>query len=128
VWFWTLAPLSLFLSHTHMLTICAPRFTLMIPLFSLPPSPPQVLYDLGVVSTKEPFGRLVSQGMILGEVEYTVWRDSEGRPVPEDTPGASPTSVSEQEVDKKGDGYVLKASPTVSCCSCCCFCPSRDAA
>ena len=28
----------------------------------------KVLYDLGVVSTKEPFQRLVSQGMILGEV------------------------------------------------------------
>jgi leucyl-tRNA synthetase len=28
----------------------------------------QVLYDLGVVSTKEPFGRLVSQGMILRDV------------------------------------------------------------
>jgi hypothetical protein len=33
----------------------------------------QVLYDLGVVSTKEPFGRLVSQGMILGEVEFTYY-------------------------------------------------------
>jgi len=31
------------------------------------------LFDLGVVSTKEPFGRLVSQGMILGEVEYSVY-------------------------------------------------------
>jgi len=29
-----------------------------------------VLYDIGVVSTPEPFRRLVSQGMILGEVEY----------------------------------------------------------
>lgn len=29
---------------------------------------------MGVVSTKEPFGRLVSQGMILGEVEYTTCR------------------------------------------------------
>ena len=28
----------------------------------------KVLFDLGVVSTKEPFRRLVSQGMILGEV------------------------------------------------------------
>ena len=28
----------------------------------------KVLYDLGVVSTKEPFQSLVSQGMILGEV------------------------------------------------------------
>ena len=27
----------------------------------------QVLYDLGVVTTREPFQRLVSQGMILGE-------------------------------------------------------------
>ena len=31
----------------------------------------KVLYDIGVVSTKEPFQRLVSQGMILGEVEST---------------------------------------------------------
>ena len=28
----------------------------------------KVLFDLGVVSTPEPFQRLVSQGMILGEV------------------------------------------------------------
>ena len=28
----------------------------------------KVLFDLGVVSTPEPFHRLVSQGMILGEV------------------------------------------------------------
>ncbi len=33
----------------------------------------QVLFDLGVVSSPEPFGRLVSQGMILGEVEYTAF-------------------------------------------------------
>ena len=31
----------------------------------------KVLYDLGIVSTKEPFQRLVSQGMILGEVGRT---------------------------------------------------------
>ena len=28
----------------------------------------KVLYDIGAVSTKEPFQRLVNQGMILGEV------------------------------------------------------------
>ena len=28
----------------------------------------KVLYDIGVVTTKEPFRKLVSQGMILGEV------------------------------------------------------------
>ena len=38
----------------------------------------QVLYDLGVVTTKEPFQRLVSQGMILGEVEYTAHRNPDG--------------------------------------------------
>jgi leucyl-tRNA synthetase len=31
----------------------------------------KVLYDRGYVSTPEPFQRLVNQGMILGEVEYT---------------------------------------------------------
>jgi leucyl-tRNA synthetase len=43
----------------------------------------QVLYDLGVVSTKEPFGRLVSQGMILGEVEYSYTVDAHGKPCSE---------------------------------------------
>ncbi|CDF33230.1 leucine--tRNA ligase [Chondrus crispus] len=38
----------------------------------------KVLYDVGVVSTKEPFQRLVNQGMILGEVEYTGFKNSEG--------------------------------------------------
>jgi leucyl-tRNA synthetase len=51
----------------------------------------QVLYDLGVVSTPEPFQRLVSQGMILGEVEYTAFQDPDsGAWVPEDAPGAVP--------------------------------------
>ena len=46
---------------------------------------------MGVVSTKEPFQRLVSQGMILGEVEYTMYRDpTTGAPTAEDTPGAVP--------------------------------------
>jgi leucyl-tRNA synthetase len=35
----------------------------------------KVLYDIGVVTTKEPFQKLVSQGMILGEVEYTAFVD-----------------------------------------------------
>ncbi len=50
-----------------------------------------MLYDLGVVSTAEPFRRLVSQGMILGEVEFTAHRDPDsGAWVPEDAPGAEP--------------------------------------
>lgn len=38
----------------------------------------KVLFDLRVVPTDEPFRRLVSQGMILGEVEYTARQDANG--------------------------------------------------
>src|SRR5690606_10244296 len=44
----------------------------------------KVLYDEGVVEVREPFQRLVHQGMILGEVEHAIFRDSEGRPVSAD--------------------------------------------
>lgn len=55
----------------------------------------KVLFDLGVVSTKEPFQKLVNQGMILGEMEYT---SEDGR------------KLSEDEVEKKGDQFVEKAT------------------
>lgn len=71
----------------------------------------KVLYDLGVVSTPEPFQRLVSQGMILGEVEYTVFKDAQGRFVTEDHPGAEAVSVEPGEVEQKGDRCVLKSDP-----------------
>ncbi|KXZ41205.1 hypothetical protein GPECTOR_654g773 [Gonium pectorale] len=74
----------------------------------------KVLYDLGVVSTPEPFGRLVSQGMILGEVEYTAWRQpGSGEWAAEGAPGAEPVKLTEADVDKRGDGYVLRADPSV---------------
>jgi len=38
----------------------------------------KVLYDRGHVSTREPFRRLVNQGMILGEMEYTAYRRDDG--------------------------------------------------
>src|SRR5208283_266835 len=41
----------------------------------------KVLFDRGLVSTPEPFQRLVNQGMILGENEYTVLWDAETREV-----------------------------------------------
>jgi leucyl-tRNA synthetase len=47
-----------------------------------------VLYDLGVVSRPEPFQRLVSQGMILGETEFQVHRTADGSPCAPDNPGA----------------------------------------
>ena len=39
----------------------------------------KVLFDRGLVSTPEPFQKLVNQGMILGETEYTGYRDADGR-------------------------------------------------
>lgn len=45
----------------------------------------QVLYDIGVVSTKEPFKCVINQGIILGEVQYTGWKDQEGNYVSADT-------------------------------------------
>ena len=39
----------------------------------------KVLFDRGHVSTCEPFQRLVNQGMILGETEYTGFQTDEGR-------------------------------------------------
>jgi leucyl-tRNA synthetase len=60
----------------------------------------KVLFDLGHVSTPEPFTRLVNQGLILGEMEYH-------------TAEENPRKVSEEEIVKKADGYVLKADPTI---------------
>lgn len=55
----------------------------------------KVLFDCGVLSTKEPFQKLVNQGMILGEMEFT---------------SADGEKLSESEVEKKGDGFIHKAT------------------
>ena len=73
----------------------------------------KVLYDVGAVSTKEPFQKLVSQGMILGGLEYSVHVDEDGNVVPEGTPGAVAKRLAEDEVEPKGGGYVLKSDPSV---------------
>src|SRR6476469_7539214 len=41
----------------------------------------KVMFDLGHVSTAEPFKRLVNQGLILGEMEYHVFETAEGQAV-----------------------------------------------
>src|SRR5439155_18918385 len=41
----------------------------------------KVLYDLGHVSTPEPFQRLVNQGYVLGEMEYHFFEDVAGKAV-----------------------------------------------
>src|SRR5262245_63212893 len=55
----------------------------------------KVLFDRGHVSTAEPFQKLVNQGMILGEMEFTV--------------GDERRRVTEDEVEKRGDKFVLKS-------------------
>ncbi len=55
----------------------------------------KVLFDIGVVSTKEPFQKLVNQGMILGEMEFT---SEDGK------------KLSDDQVEKKGDQFIEKAT------------------
>ena len=77
----------------------------------------KVLFDLGVVSTPEPFAKLVHQGMILGEMEYRLFRDTSGNPVSSEMAANNgthcetgeelhPESVSAASVEKKGDFFV----------------------
>jgi len=93
----------------------------------------KVLFDAGVVSTDEPFQKLVNQGMILGEVEYTAFRrvGDDGQPFgwvsaehatetedggwqdARDGSALTAVGVAEDEVTKKGDGFVLAAHTDV---------------
>jgi leucyl-tRNA synthetase len=58
----------------------------------------KALYDAGVVSTPEPFLKLVHQGMILGELEFTV----------------NGERVAEELVEKQGDRFVLRDDAKVT--------------
>jgi leucyl-tRNA synthetase len=96
----------------------------------------KVLYDLGHVSTPEPFQRLVNQGLILGEMEFHFFEDTMGRPVSaadardmdEEASEAGVKvfafhkrtgekligkRIDEILVEKRGDAYVLKANPDI---------------
>ncbi len=81
-----------------------------------------VLYDRGIVSTPEPFRKLVNQGMILGEVEITGYRTEQGEWVsalnvvegeaghPADRDSGQPlriVRVLPTQVEKRGDRFVL---------------------
>lgn len=71
----------------------------------------KVLYDCGVLKTKEPFQKLVHQGMILGEMEYTGYK-YKGKWISaddiEELENVERVKLSESEVSKKGDDYVIK--------------------
>ncbi len=87
----------------------------------------KVLYDRGYVSTKEPFQKLVNQGMILGEVEYTGYKngdrwvstnavgdDADGNKIEKST-GEHVTAVAlnEEQIVKKGDAFVLTEDASI---------------
>jgi leucyl-tRNA synthetase len=74
-----------------------------------------VLYDRGHVHSPEPFMRLVNQGMILGEMEYTAYRaDDKWVSATKDIPDSwMDIRLSEDQVEKRGDGFVLKEHPEI---------------
>ncbi len=83
----------------------------------------KVLYDIGVVSTPEPFKRLVHQGIILGELEFTKYVDSDGQPVSaehvasgQDTRTGNAVTAeraAEEGVEKSGEHFVLKDDASI---------------
>jgi len=88
----------------------------------------KVLYDRGYVSTREPFRKLVNQGMILGEVEFTGYRcfdetwisakeveeNEDHLPVRKsDKSQVHAVKLEPDEVIKQGDGFVLKSNPEI---------------
>lgn len=76
----------------------------------------KVLFDLGVVHTVEPFQRLVNQGMILGEMEYTLFRDTAGQAVSYeggDASGLTAEKLADADVVKKGSQFVWKQDESI---------------
>jgi leucyl-tRNA synthetase len=90
----------------------------------------KVLFDRGHVSTVEPFQRLVNQGMILGEMEFTGHRDASGAWVSAadvvevdhasyrkgeeaSGPALERARLADDQVVKKGEGFVLASDPSV---------------
>jgi len=83
----------------------------------------KLLHDIGVVSTPEPFARLVHQGMILGELEFTRYVDADGRPVSvefvtdgKDVRTGTPVEArraAEDSVTKSGEHFVLSEDASI---------------
>ena len=92
----------------------------------------KVLFDLGHLSSPEPFFKLVNQGMILGEAELTGFKTETGAWVSlkdtkegEDADGKAarihkqsrdvlaPVTLTQDDVDKKGSSFVLKSDANI---------------
>ena len=74
-----------------------------------------MLFDRGHVSHPEPFGKLVNQGMILGEMEFTGYRSVKGGWVMagQQGEGDSPVKVRADQVEKQGEHFVLRDAPKI---------------
>jgi leucyl-tRNA synthetase len=80
----------------------------------------KILHDRGHVHTTEPFQRLVNQGMILGEMEYTGFRDSVGQWISAERVDVElgedkkthvkfeRVRLGEEHVEKQGESFGLK--------------------
>jgi leucyl-tRNA synthetase len=75
----------------------------------------KVLYDRGHVSRPEPFGKLVNQGMILGEMEFTGYRSAKGGWVSAEQRGPDDVAakVPADQVEKQGEHFVLRDAPKI---------------
>ncbi len=89
----------------------------------------KVLYDRGYVSSPEPFQKLVNQGMILGEMEFTgyqtddgawvsaaaVHTNAEGKRVLTDSgQEVAAVKVEAEAVETQGDAFVLTDDPGIA--------------
>lgn len=84
----------------------------------------QVLFDLGFVSTPEPFPKLIHQGLILGEPEYQAFKNEQDEFVSfefaskdyRDTRTGEPlriVKVAEVDTKKEGDFFVLSDNTSI---------------
>jgi len=88
----------------------------------------KVLYDRGFVCMPEPFQKLVNQGMILGETEYTGYRteagawvsttevalDADGKAVAKNSRDPLATvHLKPDEVTKQGEVFALRGDPSI---------------
>ena len=83
-----------------------------------------MLFKLGFISNPEPFPRVIKQGLILGEPEHRTFENANGNLISAefvDKEGndlrtgklLEAFKVSEDEVLKKGDFFILKQNPEI---------------
>ncbi len=77
----------------------------------------KVLFDRGLVSTPEPFQKLVNQGMILGEAELTGFKKDgrwvSAKDIDPDTFDGERVKLTPDQVEKRGNEFVLKENPQI---------------